>query len=95
MIVFISTCQELHKTYTVSPDLLEEKAPALTGVEGTKIEWKHKKNLCMTEVKKKQKAKAGRKAGQVQLPSFLHHLNLPSHVLIIIPCIQDSLCYKA
>jgi hypothetical protein len=49
----------------VSPDLLEEKAPALTSVEGTKIEWKHKKNLCMTEVKKKQKAKSGRKAGQV------------------------------
>lgn len=60
-----NTAQELTKSYVVAPDLLEEKAPALTSVDGTKIDWKHKKNLCMTETKKKQKAKSGRKAGQV------------------------------
>ena len=65
IIKFACSSQELHKSYSVTPDLLEEKAPALTSVEGTVIEWKHKKNLCMTEVKKKQKAKSGRKAGQV------------------------------
>lgn len=78
------TNAELFKSYAVSPDLLEEKAPALTSVEGTKIEWKHKKNLCMTEVKKKQKAKSGRKAGQIRFitkleakQSFFHFFSDP------------------
>lgn len=78
------TNTELVKSYSVSPDLLEEKAPALTSVDGTKIEWKHKKNLCMTEVKKKQKAKSGRKAGQIRFvtkleakQSFFHFFSDP------------------
>ena len=62
-------CQELSKSYTVSPDLLDEKAPALTAVEGTTIEWKPKKNLCIAEIRKKQRAKGGKKAGQVGLLS--------------------------
>ena len=57
--------QELKKIYVVSPDLLEEKAPELNTVEGTDINWKEKMNLCVTETKKKQKAKSGRNAGQV------------------------------
>lgn len=75
---------ELTKSYKVSPDLLEEKAPALTSVEGSKIEWKHKKNLCQAETQKKQKAKSGRKAGQIRFvtkvepkPSFFHFFGDP------------------
>lgn len=78
------TNTELCKTYSVAPDLLEDKAPALTSVDGTKIDWKSKKNLCVTEVKKKQKAKSGRKAGQVRFitklepkPSFFHFFGEP------------------
>eukprot|EP00602_Paraphysomonas_sp_CaronLab_P006793 CAMPEP_0185017852 /NCGR_PEP_ID=MMETSP1103-20130426/728_1 /TAXON_ID=36769 /ORGANISM="Paraphysomonas bandaiensis, Strain Caron Lab Isolate" /LENGTH=367 /DNA_ID=CAMNT_0027547445 /DNA_START=58 /DNA_END=1161 /DNA_ORIENTATION=+ len=60
------TNTELVKSYTVSPDLLDDKAPALTSVEGTEIQWKPKKNLCVTESRKKQKGKSGKKAGQVR-----------------------------
>lgn len=67
--------QLLKKTYEVSPDLLEEKAPELNTVEGTEIEWKPGMNLCVTETKKKQKAKSGRNAGQVR--SALTTLPLP------------------
>lgn len=57
--------QELKKTYVVAPDLLEEKAPELNTVDGTEIQWLAGMNLCVTETKKKQKAKSGRNAGQV------------------------------
>ena len=49
----------------ISPDLLDDKAPALSESTGTDIDWKPSKNLCITEIKKKQKAKSGRNKGQV------------------------------
>lgn len=54
------------KKYVVSPDLLDDKAPALSDCVGCDIDWKEGKNLCVTEVKKKQKAKSGRSKGQVR-----------------------------
>jgi len=79
------TNKELSKSYTVSPDLLDEKAPALTNVEGSTIEWKPSKNLCVSEVRKKQRAKSGRRAGQVRYvtsladkPSFFHYFKEPN-----------------
>ena len=54
---------ELSKKYTVTPDLLDEEAPSLTGNEGTEISWKAGKDLTVTEVKKKQKAKGGKEQG--------------------------------
>ena len=54
------------KRYGVSPDLLDDKAPALTLNEGSEIHWKESKNLTVTEVKKKQKARSGKNKGQVR-----------------------------
>ena len=56
----------LVKRYEVSPDLLDEKAPALSGVDGSVIEWKAGKNLTVAETVKKQKAKNGKNKGQVR-----------------------------
>lgn len=68
----------------VAPDLLEEKAPELNTVEGTEIQWLPSMNLCVSETKKKQKAKSGRNAGQVRFvtktapkPSFFHYFAEP------------------
>jgi hypothetical protein len=61
----------LTKKYTVSPDLLDEKAPALTDTSCSEVEWKAGKNLTVTETVKKQKAKSGKNKGQVRLPSIL------------------------
>jgi len=61
----------LKKRYEVSPDLLDEKAPALSGVDGSVIEWKAGKNLTVAETVKKQKAKNGKNKGQVRLHSVL------------------------
>lgn len=76
------TNKVLTKTYHVSPDLLDEKAPQLENVETTAIEWKASKNLTVTEIKKKQKAKSGRNKGQVRTvtrtepkPSFFHYFD--------------------
>jgi len=56
----------LTKKYGVSPDLLDDKSPALTLNEGTEINWKPSKNLCVTEIMKKQKAKGGKNKGQTR-----------------------------
>lgn len=79
------TNQELTKSYTVSPDLLDEKAPALTDVKSSIINWKDQQNLCETEIRKKQRAKSGRRAGQVRYvtqteakPSFFHYFKEPA-----------------
>lgn len=76
------TNKTLTKTYIVSPDLLDDKSPALESVEATEIDWKPSKNLCVTEIKKKQKAKSGRNKGQVRTitkttpkPSFFHYFD--------------------
>jgi hypothetical protein len=45
---------------------LDEKSPSLTDSEGTVIEWRPGKNLCLLEVKKKQKAKSGKNKGQAR-----------------------------
>jgi hypothetical protein len=62
--------QTLTKKYTVSPDLLDEKAPALTDTSCSEVEWKAGKNLTVTETVKKQKAKSGKNKGQVRLPFY-------------------------
>eukprot|EP00128_Syssomonas_multiformis_P003258 Colp12_sorted_trinity150504_noHs@27579 len=74
----------LVKRYEVSPDLLDEKAPALSGVDGSEIEWKAGKNLTVAETVKKQKAKNGKNKGQVKTvvttapkPSFFHYFGPP------------------
>jgi nucleosome assembly protein 1-like 1 len=79
------TNKTLTKKYGVSPDLLDEKAPALTSNEGTEIDWKASKNLTVTEIKKKQKAKSGRNKGQVRTitetvpkASFFHFFASPT-----------------
>jgi nucleosome assembly protein 1-like 1 len=75
------TNEILTKSYTVSPDLLEETAPALTSVEGTEIQWKEKKNLCEVETKKKQKSKKGGQTRfvtqKVPKESFFHYFGDP------------------
>ncbi len=72
----------LTKKYTVTPDLLDDKNPNLSAAEGCVIEWKEGKNLCVNEIKKKQKAKSGRNKGQVRTvtrtvpkPSFFHYFD--------------------
>jgi hypothetical protein len=62
----LSCEQTLTKKYTVSPDLLDEKAPALTDTSCSEVEWKAGKNLTVTETVKKQKAKSGKNKGQVR-----------------------------
>jgi nucleosome assembly protein 1-like 1 len=57
----------LTKKYVVNPDLLDDKAPALSKCEGCEIQWKEGKDLTVTEVKKKQKAKSGKNKGQVRM----------------------------
>jgi nucleosome assembly protein 1-like 1 len=56
---------ELKKTYTVAPNIVEENA-TVTDFKGTEIHWKPGKNLTVTEVKKKQKAKGGKNKGQTR-----------------------------
>ena len=55
----------LTKTYEI-PNMLDDEEPILDGVEGCEIEWKPGMNLCVKEVKKKQRQKSGKKAGQVR-----------------------------
>ena len=76
--------QTLSKKYEVSPDLLDDKAPALSECSGTDIEWKTGKDLTVTETVKKQKAKSGKNKGQVKTvvtsapkPSFFHYFAMP------------------
>jgi nucleosome assembly protein 1-like 1 len=56
----------LTKTYHVTPDLLDDKAPSLKSTEGCEIAWKEGKNLCVEETVKKQRAKSGRNKGQIR-----------------------------
>lgn len=74
----------MEKTYTLTPDILEEKSPTLSGSSGTTILWKPSKDLTVTEVKKKQKAKSGKNKGQVRTvtrlepkASFFHYFSDP------------------
>jgi nucleosome assembly protein 1-like 1 len=74
----------LEKVYELSPDILEEKSPTLGGSTGTVITWKPSKDLTVTEVKKKQKAKSGKNKGQVRTvtrlepkASFFHYFSDP------------------
>jgi len=60
------TNSTLTKKYIISPSLLDDKAPSLSDLEGCDIDWKEGKNLTVTEVKKKQKAKSGRNKGQTR-----------------------------
>jgi nucleosome assembly protein 1-like 1 len=68
----------------VTPSLLDDKAPALSDCQGCDITWRESKDLTVTEVKKKQKAKSGRNKGQVRTvtksvprPSFFHYFGAP------------------
>ena len=74
----------LTKEYEVSPDLLDDRSPSLSDVIGCEIDWKESKNLPVTEIKKKQKAKSGRNKGQVRTvvstqpkPSFFNFFSKP------------------
>jgi len=68
----------------LTPYLLDEKNPSLAESSGTVIEWKAGKNLCINEIKKKQKAKSGKNKGQIRTivkevprPSFFHYFSDP------------------
>lgn len=72
------------KSYTLSPDCLDDKSPSLIDASSTPIEWKEGKNLLVKEIKKKQKAKSGKNKGQVRTivkqiprPSFFHYFSQP------------------
>lgn len=77
------TNKVLTKKYEVDPDLFDE-SPGLTDAQGCVIDWKAGKNLTMSEIKKKQKAKSGRNKGQVRTvtrtvpkPSFFNFFKSP------------------
>lgn len=81
---FISS-QTLEKAYNLDPDILEEKAPLLSASKGTTILWKPSKDLTVTEIKKKQKAKSGKNKGQIRTitilepkASFFHYFSDPT-----------------
>ena len=59
------TNTELIKNYIVDPDILEIDNPSLESATSTEINWKPGKNLCVKEIQKKQKAKSGKRKGEV------------------------------
>ena len=59
------TNTELKKEYIVDPDFLDVDSPSLESATGTEIDWKPGKNLCVKEIQKKQKAKSGKRKGEV------------------------------
>ena len=59
------TNTELKKEYIMDPDILDIDSPSLESATGTEIDWKPGKNLCVKEVQKKQKAKSGKRKGEV------------------------------
>ena len=56
----------LTKKYLLTPDLVDDQ-PTLSDIQVTAPQWKAGKNLTVTEVQKKQKAKAGKNKGQVRV----------------------------
>lgn len=71
----------------MSPDLLSDKAPALDSVDGTEIEWKPSKNLCVAEIRKKQKNKNSKKKDQVCIVvQFLFDSSLTSLCIVSPSC---------
>ena len=50
---------------------MDEKSPTLVEHQTSEIQWKEGKNLCVAEVKKKQKSKAGKNKGQVRTVTTL------------------------
>jgi len=60
------TNETLTKDYHV-PNLLLADEPIIQDVTGTDIDWKQGKNLCERTVQKKQRAKGGRKPGQIRI----------------------------
>lgn len=85
--------QTLVKQYTVSPDLLDEKAPSLSDTSCSEINWKAGKNLTVLETVKKQKAKSGKNKGQVR--SYLRlcseGLELPAMSFTLRTCYLQPL----
>mmetsp|Transcript_15263 Transcript_15263/g.23757 ORF Transcript_15263/g.23757 Transcript_15263/m.23757 type:complete len:365 (-) Transcript_15263:167-1261(-) len=74
----------LTKQYEV-PNLLLADEPILKSVVGCNIEWKKGKSLVQCEIKKKQRAKSGKNAGQVRTvvkkertDSFFHFFSPPT-----------------
>ena len=87
----------LTKSYVI-PNLVDANGqPELEDIQGCEIAWKDPKdNLCRHEIKKKQKSKRGKNAGQTRVvtkledkPSFFHFfatIKLPSsHLLLQAP----------
>uniref|UniRef100_A0A7S4J1F5 Nucleosome assembly protein n=1 Tax=Odontella aurita TaxID=265563 RepID=A0A7S4J1F5_9STRA len=77
------TNEVLTKRYEI-PNLLLEDEPILKDVVGCDIDWKPERSLTFREVKKKQRAKQGRKAGQIRTvtkrertDSFFHFFSPP------------------
>jgi len=75
----------LTKSYTVSPDLIDDQAPELDETVGSEILWKAGKDLTKTTITKKQKAKSGKNKGQtrtitqhVDKRSFFRFFNEPT-----------------
>lgn len=52
------TNKTLTKTYDI-PDMLDDATPTLRDITGTEIDWKSNKDLTVTTVQKKQRAKQG------------------------------------
>mmetsp|Transcript_26299 Transcript_26299/g.37687 ORF Transcript_26299/g.37687 Transcript_26299/m.37687 type:complete len:386 (-) Transcript_26299:157-1314(-) len=80
----------LTKRYDV-PNFLSEEEPVLEAVKGCDIQWKAGKCLTFTEVKKTQRAKGGKKSGQIRTiikkerqESFFHFFSPPP-----IPPVDD------
>ncbi len=73
----------LEKTYAVSKNLFDDDLE-ITSVTSSQIEWKASKDLTVTEIKEKKKAKSGKNKGQVKTvtklvpkPSFFHFFSEP------------------
>merc|ERR1719498_840560 len=75
------------KKSTFEPDFLDIDSPSLESATGTEIDWKPGKNLCVKEIQKKQKAKSGKRKGEVRTittredaPSFFNFFKDPKEV---------------
>ena len=73
----------LEKTYVVSKNLFDDDLE-ISSVTSSQIEWKASKDLTVTEIKEKKKAKSGKNKGQVKTvtklvpkASFFHFFSEP------------------
>ena len=74
----------------MDPDILDIDSPSLESATGTEIDWKPGKNLCVKEVQKKQKAKSGKRKGEVVSILIRFPQNDPSN--LYSSCILSISC---